>query len=412
MYREQGKYADAEGLYKRALAIQEKALGADHPDVADGLNGLAILSARSGNSVNALAYSRKATGAVIAHAFSETTGAQQKEGTGGLIEQHSDYFVGHVAHLAAAARKRIEPEAQLGREALVMAQWAKQSAAATAVQQMGLRFAGGTDALAALVRQRQDLSAFWRERDKALVEALSKPEGQRNAALIKSIRKQIVNTESMLAADAARLAAEFPEYAALASPKPLNAEDLQQLLGTEEALVFFLTGDKESYVFALTREAFEWKTIPLGAQTLSEKVTAFRHGLDVDTLRRGLERVECTRCDRVRGLPLRPGRILWRQPGRTRIATVRACPLPPACIPRAPIHAAGHPHRARGEMQRPSPTASPRRAGSSSIRTPRASARRRSSPCRPSGRRRAPHSAPSNCCTSSALSGFGLASAA
>ena len=32
--RQQGKYADAEALYKRALAIQEKALGADHPDVA------------------------------------------------------------------------------------------------------------------------------------------------------------------------------------------------------------------------------------------------------------------------------------------------------------------------------------------------------------------------------------------
>jgi len=30
----QGKYADAEGLYRRALAISEKARGADHPDVA------------------------------------------------------------------------------------------------------------------------------------------------------------------------------------------------------------------------------------------------------------------------------------------------------------------------------------------------------------------------------------------
>ena len=29
-YGNQGKYADAEGLYKRALAIREKALGANH----------------------------------------------------------------------------------------------------------------------------------------------------------------------------------------------------------------------------------------------------------------------------------------------------------------------------------------------------------------------------------------------
>ena len=37
----QGKYTEAEGLYKRALAIREKALGASHPDVGQTLNNLA-----------------------------------------------------------------------------------------------------------------------------------------------------------------------------------------------------------------------------------------------------------------------------------------------------------------------------------------------------------------------------------
>ena len=43
LYRAQGKYAEAEPLYKRALGIREKALGPDHPDVATGLNNLAEL---------------------------------------------------------------------------------------------------------------------------------------------------------------------------------------------------------------------------------------------------------------------------------------------------------------------------------------------------------------------------------
>ena len=34
LYQAQGRYADAEPLYKRSLAIREKALGPDHPDVA------------------------------------------------------------------------------------------------------------------------------------------------------------------------------------------------------------------------------------------------------------------------------------------------------------------------------------------------------------------------------------------
>ena len=34
LYQAQGRYAEAEPLYKRALAISEKALGPEHPDVA------------------------------------------------------------------------------------------------------------------------------------------------------------------------------------------------------------------------------------------------------------------------------------------------------------------------------------------------------------------------------------------
>ena len=34
LYKVQGRYADAEPLFKRSLAIREKALGPDHPDVA------------------------------------------------------------------------------------------------------------------------------------------------------------------------------------------------------------------------------------------------------------------------------------------------------------------------------------------------------------------------------------------
>ncbi len=284
LYSDQHKYTEAEALYQRALAIKEKALGADHPEVAGTLNNLAILFASSGNSESALAYSRKATAAVIAHAATETSGAQYKEGGGGLVEQRADFFVRHVASLAVAAQKRLEPETELGREALIMAQWAKQSAAAAAVQQMGLRFAAGTDALAVLVRERQDLSILWRDRDKALLAALAKPQGQQNPAAMVALRKELAATESRLVANTGRLEREFPEYAALASPKPLQAKDVQQLLGADEALVFFLTGNKESYVFALTRDGFEWHTIAIGADNLSEKVAALRNGLDLEKL--------------------------------------------------------------------------------------------------------------------------------
>jgi CHAT domain-containing protein/Tfp pilus assembly protein PilF len=43
LYRDEGKYEEAESLYQRSLAIREKALGPEHPDLAGGLNNLADL---------------------------------------------------------------------------------------------------------------------------------------------------------------------------------------------------------------------------------------------------------------------------------------------------------------------------------------------------------------------------------
>src|SRR5262249_7152012 len=43
LYRYQRRYADAEPLFRRSLDIREKALGRDHPDVARSLNNLALL---------------------------------------------------------------------------------------------------------------------------------------------------------------------------------------------------------------------------------------------------------------------------------------------------------------------------------------------------------------------------------
>jgi tetratricopeptide (TPR) repeat protein len=47
-YKNQGKYSEAEPLYKRALAIKEEKLGHDHPDTATSLNNLAALYKNQG----------------------------------------------------------------------------------------------------------------------------------------------------------------------------------------------------------------------------------------------------------------------------------------------------------------------------------------------------------------------------
>ena len=109
-------------------------------------------------------------------------------------------------------------------EALEIAQWAGHSAAAVAVQQMGARFGSGSGVLATLVRENQDLAAAWRDKDKTLLAAISKPESQQDRATIEVLRKQIAEIESRLAAGTARLDKEFPDYAALARASPRRSE--------------------------------------------------------------------------------------------------------------------------------------------------------------------------------------------
>jgi CHAT domain-containing protein len=46
-------------------------------------------------------------------------------------------------------------------------------------------------------------------------------------------------------------------------------------------LVLFAVVDNESYVLAMTHDGFEWRRLPLGAEAVSQKVAAFRRGLDL-----------------------------------------------------------------------------------------------------------------------------------
>ena len=53
LLRAQGRYAEAEPLLRRALAIREAALGPDHPDTAISLNNLAVLLQAQGRYAEA-----------------------------------------------------------------------------------------------------------------------------------------------------------------------------------------------------------------------------------------------------------------------------------------------------------------------------------------------------------------------
>jgi CHAT domain-containing protein/Tfp pilus assembly protein PilF len=290
----QGKHAESEQLLFRALAIREKSRGANHPDVAVTLNNLSLAAEARGNVADALAYSRRTTAALLANASIDAAGPVPQNDVSRPVERHAYYFQRHIANLAMAARGQEGAQVAFGREAFEVAQWAGQSSAAAALQQMSARFSAGDSALAALVREMQDRAAARQNADKVLIAALSKPEARQDRGAIEALRRQIGEIDRRIDAVSAELERRFPDYAALARPKPLTVEETQKLLGADEALVFLLVGQRESHVFAMTRNAALWVPLAIGDKALTEKVAAFRKGLDVDRLDQAIKTGDTT----------------------------------------------------------------------------------------------------------------------
>ena len=261
LYERQGRLADAEPLYQRAAAIREAALGPDHPDLAISLNNLASLYQSEGRNADALPIVARMIG----------SGRAQPR-------------VALAVLFAAQRGQAMAAETALD-DALNVVQHGAQSSAASAVNKLAVRLAAGSDRLAELVRRDQDLASEADALDKSIIAAVSRDRSKRDAAAESRGRERLVAIAAERATLQKTFAAEFPDYAALSNPLPMTAKEVQALLSGDEALVLFSVTEKQSYVFALTRERFDWQKLPLGAAALSQKIAAFRRGLDIGKAR-------------------------------------------------------------------------------------------------------------------------------
>ena len=294
-----GRYAEAEPLVRRSLAIREKVLGRDHPDVARSLNNLADLHERQGRYAEAgplferaLAIRTSAVGPDhpdTAISINNLASFYQAAGRPAdalplvqrLVASGRAQARAALPVLADAQRQQLVPAEQALDDALNVMQRGNQSSAASAVNKLAVRLAAGSDRLAELVRKDQDLAAEAETLDKAIVAAVSKDRSKRDAAAEQRARTRLAAIAAERLTLQKILAAEFPDYAALSNPLPTTVKEIQSLLAGNEAMVMFAVTEKQSYVVAITREGFEWKPIPRGAEALSQNIAAFRRGLDI-----------------------------------------------------------------------------------------------------------------------------------
>jgi CHAT domain-containing protein/Flp pilus assembly protein TadD len=261
LYFKQGRYVDAEPLYKQSLAILQKAFGPDHPEVSYPLNNLAKLYWTEDRYANALPFARQviASGrAIPASVLPALLGAER------------DKLISHETALD---------------NSLNVVQHASQTAAGEALNALAMRFSAGNDRLAELVRKDQDLVGEAGKLETAISAAVSTEPARRDAAKERRIRDRIAAITKERDDLQAVFTRDFPDYAALSKPQPLMLKDIQALLADDEAVVIVALGPKDakSYVWAITRDATEWKETAVTADQVSETVSRLRALLNADS---------------------------------------------------------------------------------------------------------------------------------
>jgi tetratricopeptide (TPR) repeat protein len=287
MYANQGRYAEAEALYKRVLGIEEKALGPDHPGVVTVLTNLAQLYFSQGDWARATDFLRRGTAVIVRRTLRGTQNVGQAM-TGKRKSENLQSSLAFAVAVKAASRLASDQrdDSGLSREMFETAQWAQSSEAAGSLAQMAARGAKGDPKLAALVRERQDLVVEWQRRDQVRMATVAQALDKRNREAETENTARLAVIDARIAIIDKELAANFPDYAALASPAPLSVEDVQAQLGSHEALVLFLDtpewkpAPEETFIWVVTRTDMRWVRSELGTQALTREVAALRCGLD------------------------------------------------------------------------------------------------------------------------------------
>jgi tetratricopeptide (TPR) repeat protein/CHAT domain-containing protein len=307
LYEAQRRSAEAEPLFKRSLAIREKALGPDHPAVGQSLSNVAGIAYVQSDWKRAADYWRRSTTVIKRRAESGLSGAVEGSSKG-EAQRLSWQFSGlvKVTHRLAAP----SPTAALAAEMFETAQWAQTSEAAVSLAQMAARSSKGSVELAGLARERQDLVREWQVKDELLTAAKSTEPAERKPEAEKALASRLAAIDTRLSEINRRLAQDFPDYAAMASPAPVPVTEVQAWLRPDEALVLFLDTDarfkplpEESFIWVVTRNDVRWARSELGTSGLAREVTALRCGLDAAAWdSKGAER-----CAYVLGIPAAKG---------------------------------------------------------------------------------------------------------
>jgi CHAT domain-containing protein/tetratricopeptide (TPR) repeat protein len=274
-YTASRQYEQAEPLYKHSLAIWEKALGADHPTVAGSLNNFGRLYAIEGRYEQALPLLRRASSILWKRIVAGGTGDS-------VVREANQNQYGFVAHLWLLSRNPYKESAEkIADESFQIVQLAQASGTASAIAKMASRFGSGDDALAGLIKRKQDASDRRIKAEGQLVSASSKPPKERRADAEQRLRDDIASAGKEIESIDAELTRRFPEYQELTRPEPASTKQIQALLKSGEAMLVYSIGEK-SFLWVVKQDGAVFLPLEANVKDMAPNVAIIRSQMEFD----------------------------------------------------------------------------------------------------------------------------------
>ncbi len=297
-----GRNQEAAPMLSEALRLSRQVFGDDDLKTAHAANNLAWVDLGGGNASEALSLFRPSLAIYLKQRALQRAGSAAR-GYGVDEREVGRTILGFLRSARALASADPKEADFLANEAFVAAQSVHNAKAAEALALTTARFAAGESDLAVLIRQRQDLADRHKSLDDALTASLGQQARDPNAE--RGLRDEMAKAEAAVAGPDAQIASRFPEYSALADPKPLTIDEARAGLSADEALVlitpFGYGNGEDGFTFVVSREAVAWRSIGagVGVEALTSWVQTLRCGLDGETWD---ERESRERCQSLTGV--------------------------------------------------------------------------------------------------------------
>ena len=285
LLRDMGAFEDGRAALAHVQETRLRLLGPDNPDSALSFNNLGWLENADRKLGVALPLFRQSLQTYL-KLLALRSGAGGLDASGVSERELGRAVLGLTT--AAWGATLVDPTKALALrdESFLAAQSAHRGDAARALARTTARLAASNQALAALIREQQDLAGNWGKITAWLTAALAQPAERRNGAAEQQQKQALVGIEGRIGEIAQHINRDFPAYESLADPAPLSIPEVQKLLRPNEVLVAFSVfrdnmKDDAVFVWFVGQDGATWKRIGTAPGLIAGLVGVLRCGLDV-----------------------------------------------------------------------------------------------------------------------------------